>query len=160
MRGRISQFNGAASSIFSPAQIRQAGTPAQFVQEDGAQWPTDRAGEARDQGDPGDRATRLTAIEPGQCGKGRIIKTHTDADPEHRPGYDEPHDAMGRSEDYQAGSDDQVRDGENGTPAMMVDQPADRGADHCGQQQRSRKQAKKDAARQVQRGGNWCAAGM
>jgi hypothetical protein len=122
-RGRISQFNGAASSIFRTGPDQAGRTPAPFVQEDGAQWPTDRAGKPGYQGDTGDRAARLVAVEPGQCGKGRIVKTHADADAEQRPGNDESRSAMGRGEDHQAGSDDQVRGGENTAPAMPVDQP-------------------------------------
>jgi hypothetical protein len=116
----------------SPNQTRN--TPAKYIQEHRRQRPADRAGKAGDQGNPGDSAACIAAIEPGQGSKGRIVETHTDADAEHRPGNNEPCDAMRRSEDQQSGADDQVRGGQQMASTVAIDQPPDRWANHRRQQ--------------------------
>ncbi|MGC2521608.1 MAG: hypothetical protein WA417_03090 [Stellaceae bacterium] len=74
------------------------GAPAELVQEEGAQRPADRAGKASDQRDAGDGAARLATIEPGQRGKGRVIKTHADTNAEHSPSDDQARDPVRGSE--------------------------------------------------------------
>src|SRR6516165_2872004 len=56
------------------------------MQEHRTQRPADRTCKAGDQGNPGDRAACVTAIEPGQSSKGWVVKTHADPDAEHSPG--------------------------------------------------------------------------
>src|ERR1700737_1214276 len=75
------------------------GTPAKYVQERRGQRPPDRAGKAGNQSDPGDRATCVAAIEPGQGSKGWIVQTHADADAEDRPGNYETYNVMRSGED-------------------------------------------------------------
>ena len=97
------------------------------------QRPADCAGKAGDQGNPGDRAASLATVEPNQGRKGRIVKPHTEADAEYHPGDDQRRDAVRRGENQQPGGDDQVRCGEEAAPALTIDQPPDRWADHSRQ---------------------------
>jgi hypothetical protein len=65
------------------------------------------------------------AVEPAQSSKGRVVKTHADADAEHNPGDRQIRDAVRSGEDQQSCGDDQVRRGQQTAPTMSVDQPPD-----------------------------------
>src|SRR5271170_5162673 len=117
-----------------PGPDQASATPVPLMQQQCAQRPADCARKAGNESNPRDRTARLAAVEPGQRSKGGIVEANANTDAQHRPGNDQPYDALRRSEDHQSGSDHQVRAGQKNAPAMTVDQPADRWA-HCGGQE-------------------------
>ena len=97
----------------------QAGlAPAERMFEPRRERPADRAGKAGDQGDAGDRGARLTAIEPRQRGKGRVVETDRHADPEHQPGEGEAPHPLRETEKREPRGNRRTGKREHGAPAM------------------------------------------
>ena len=133
----------------------QAGfAPAEAVLEPGRGGPANRAGEAREQCDAGDRSARLAAVEPSQRGKGSVVKPHRHADPQQEPSNDEPHDSLRHAERRKTSGEHEVREGQHGAAAMPVDQRPDIGADRGGEQQGRREDAEEHPGRQAEAGGD------
>ena len=113
--------------------------------------PSHRAGEPRDQRDPGDRTPRFAPIEPGQRREGRVVEPHCHADAEHNPGGRQSDHALRQPEQREAGGQHDIRGDQHGAPAMPVDQRSDIGRSRRGQQQRRREQAEKQGRRNAKR---------
>jgi hypothetical protein len=87
--------------------------------------PSDRAGEAGDQGDAGNRSPCGTAVKPGEGGESRIIEPHGHADAEHRPGQSQSEKSLRDTEQDEPYCQHQIGQRQHTAAAPVVDCAAD-----------------------------------
>jgi hypothetical protein len=134
----------------SAAQMRARRPPAELCVEKRRERPSDRAGEAGNQGDTGDRSARRPAVEPGEGGESRIIKAHRHTDAERRPGQSQSEKSLRDTEQDEPRRQDQIRERQHAATAAIVDRTADGRPQHRRQQQRTREQAEHSRARHTE----------
>ena len=117
-----------------PAEARAA--PAEVRFEQGRERPADRAREAGDQRDAGDRTARAGAVEPDQRGERGFVEAAAHADAEHRPGEKEAPRSLRERERGQPGGEDEVGSGEDEAAAPAIDRAAGVRAERGGDEQR------------------------
>jgi len=122
-----------------PDQARRA--PTKLRVEKGRERPPDRAREAGDQSDAGNRSARGAAVEPSKSGERRIVKAHGHADAEHCPCQSQGEKSLRDTKQDEPGRQDQIGQRQHATAAPVVDRAADRRAEHGRQQQRTGEQA-------------------
>jgi hypothetical protein len=109
----------------SAAQMRHARPPAESCVEKRRERPSDRAGEAGNQGDAGDRSARGTAVEPGKGGERRVIKSHGHADAERGPGQSQGEKSLRDTEQDVPHRQHQIGQRQHAAATAIIDRAAD-----------------------------------
>jgi hypothetical protein len=130
-----------------PAEAGAA--PAEVRLEQRRERPADRAREAGDQRDAGDRAARAGAVEPDQRRERGFVEAAAHADAEHRPGEKEAPRSLRKRERGQPDREDEVGAGEDEAPAPAIDRAADVRTERGRDEQRDR---------ECREHGRWCDA--
>ena len=122
-------------------------SPADRLKPERAQRPADRAGEARDQRDAGDRRSRVAAVDAAQRAERRIVEAEAHADAEQQPGR-RHHPERGRcAKQREPRRENDVGGAENLPSADAIDLPPDPRAEQSGNHQRSRERGEEPVAR-------------
>jgi len=98
------------------------GAPAELGIQPAADRPAHRTGEAGKQGDAGDRATRVAAVDAGKRGEGRLVKAQRHADADHQPASPKHQRPVGQTEHGQAESKDDAGKRQHIAPAALDSQ--------------------------------------
>src|ERR1700755_1698845 len=91
--------------------------------------PTYRACEPSDQCDARNRAASSTAIQAGEGGESRVVKTHCHADTQESPRDRQRPRASCRPEQSHPRRENEVRERKHASTAMLIDDATDRRAE-------------------------------
>ena len=122
---------------------RKAGVaPADGLQPPRGQRPSDGGGEAREQGNAGDRAPCRVAIDAAERAEGGIVKARAHADAEQEPGGEQNRYRVGEAEQGEPRGQHEVGKRQHGTAADQIDLPADARPEHGRDDKRCREGGK------------------
>ena len=121
------------------AGIDEAGAaPADVIDHESAERPADRAGEAAEQREVGDRSARRAAIHTPERGEDRVIEAGAHADAEQRPGREIKRQRRRQPDAGKPGRVTERARQQHGPAAVTVDQAADLWRDQPGDQEAER----------------------